>query len=306
MRHLLKSLLIRKNSGWNWKNTLYCRILFMTEKSTYELFLLGILRSFIIYVPSPSCCNLQLSLPYVYPEFILVKNWTVLQLIRLIKSVQFVRRTTSCKAAVKRENKKPTVQKLLVKPEMIKWNEQATRTRSSWHFFYLADALPSPRLQQLVFFDLGNNREWLLPVGQTRRLRRNKRASLSPNFGRLAIAFYFSSAPAGAGSHFVVLGCAPIHPRRNRILLRFWQSAAAPSPNLGSGAQQEISALVTALRSSYQKRQFRKLHNQSTQAQRKEPPRALWDAEKVKIFLGHYPEERKIFQNEEHKCACFF
>lgn len=144
-------------------------------------------------------------------------------------------RRISCKpAAVKKENKKPIVQKLLEKSEMSRqWGPDQVDV------FYLADAFPSQtardRSSSSTRVKIASG-SCLLP---TRRLRRNKRASLSPNFGRLAIAFFFlgscwisfrgirlcSQVPS---IHAATESCPLLTKRRCSVV------------HLGSGAQQKF------------------------------------------------------------------
>jgi len=125
-----------------------------------------------------------------------------------------------------------------------------------------------------------------------RRLRRNNRASLSPNFGRLAVAFFFS---VPAGSHFVVLDCAPIHPRRNRILPAFDKAPLCPSSVLVQAYSRNFSTSHCSAQ-LIQKRQFRKLHTKACETTTACSTASL-DVE-GEIFLLHYPEGNKILQNK--------
>ena len=123
-----------------------------------------------------------------------------------------------------------------------------------------------------------------------RRLRRNNRASLSPNFGRLAVAFFFS---VPAGSHFVVLDCAPIHPRRNRILPAFDKAPLCPSSVLVQAYSRKFSTSHCSAQ-LIQKRQFRKLHTKACETTTACSTASL-DVE-AEIFLLHYPEGTKSFK----------
>ena len=132
-----------------------------------------------------------------------------------------------------------------------------------------------------------------------RRLRRNNGASLSPNFGRLAVAFFSRFLLDLISWYSTVL--PSIHTATESCPLL--TKRRCPSSILVQACSRNFSTSHSSAQ-LIQKRQFRKLHTKACETTTACSTASL-DVE-GEIFLLHYPEGNKILQNKEQRGACNF